>query len=212
MLRTEVLNALLSRNEWTRQLLAALPSGAIAAGEISPLNQQRLIRNTDPEIRAQAEKLFAARNADRQKVIEQYAEVNRLTGNAERGAPLYRQNCAACHILKGDGMNVGPDLGTVADKPIGTILVAILDPNQAFETKYINYTVITRGGREMNGIIAAETPNNITLRNAAVPDETILRGDIKELTSSRLSLMPEGFENILKPQEMADLIAYIRSR
>jgi putative heme-binding domain-containing protein len=211
-LRAEVLNALLGRQEWTRQLLAALQSGVIAAGEISPVHQQRLIRHSDPEIRAQTEKLFAARDADRQKVIEQYTAVNRLTGNAERGAALYRQNCAACHRLKGEGANVGPDLGTVADKPVGTLLAAILDPNQAFETRYINYTTVTRGGRELSGIIAAETPNSITLRNAAVADETILRGDIKELTSSRLSLMPEGFENILKPQEMADLIAYIRSR
>ena len=92
------------------------------------------------------------------------------------------------------------------------ILLRILDPNQAFETKYINYTAATKSGRELSGIIAAETPNSITLRNAGGTDETILRGDIKELTSSRLSLMPEGFENTLKPQDMADLIAFIRSR
>jgi len=135
-----------------------------------------------------------------------------LTADPERGAALYRQNCAACHRLKGEGNNTGPDLGTVADKPVGTLLAGILDPNQAFETKYINYTALTKSGREISGIIASETPNSITLRNAGGTDETILRSDIKELTSSRLSLMPEGFENTLKPQDMADLIAFIRSR
>ncbi|HYT59053.1 MAG TPA: c-type cytochrome, partial [Haliangiales bacterium] len=144
--------------------------------------------------------------------IAEFASVGRLTGDAERGFALYRQDCAACHRLKGEGNNVGPDLGTVADKPVGTLLVAILDPNQAFETKYINYTAITKSGRELSGIIAAETPNSITLRNAGGTDETILRSDIDELTSSRLSLMPEGFEKALKPQDMADLIACIRSR
>ena len=109
-------------------------------------------------------------------------------------------------------MNVGPDLETVADKPVANLIVAILDPNQGFEAKYINYTAFTGDGREINGIIAAETPNSITLRNAGGKDEVILRREIKELTSSRLSLMPEGFENVLKPQDMADLIAYIRSR
>ena len=104
------------------------------------------------------------------------------------------------------------DLGTVADKSVETLLVAILDPNQAFETRYINYTAVTKSGREISGIIVTETPASISLRNVGGVDEVILRSDLKELTSSKLSLMPEGFENIFKPQDMADLIAYIRRR
>jgi len=211
-LRTEVLSALLSRLEWVRDLLGAIQSGRIAAAEVSPVHQQRLLRHSEEKIRQQAGKLFAARNPDRQKLIENYAVVNHLTGNAERGAALYRQNCLACHQLKGEGNSVGPDLGTVADKPVETLLVAILDPNQAFETRYINYTAVTKSGRELSGIIAAETPNSITLRNTGGADEVILRSDLKELTSSKLSLMPEGLETILKPQDMTDLIAYIRSK
>ena len=211
-LRTEVLNALLSRAAWTYELLAAMEAGLIGTGEIGPVHQQRLVRHSAAEIRQRAEKLFAARNADRQEVVKAYAAVNHLTGNAERGATLYRQNCAGCHRLRGEGNNLGPDLGTVADKPVEILLVAILDPNQAFETKYINYMVLTKSDREISGVIAAETPNSVTLRNAGGTDETILRGDIKELTSSRLSFMPDGFENTLTPQDMADLIACIRSR
>ena len=211
-LRTEVLNALLSRTAWTHELLVAMESGLIGAAEIGPVHQQRLARHATAEIRQRAEKLFAARNSDRQKVVKAYAVVNQMTGNAERGAALYRQNCAACHRLRGEGNNLGPDLGTVADKPVETLLVAILDPNQAFETKYINYTVLTKSDREISGVIAVETPNSVTLRNAGGTDETILRGDIRELTSSRLSFMPDGFANTLTPQDMADLIAYIRSR
>jgi putative membrane-bound dehydrogenase-like protein len=211
-LRIEVLNAVLSRIEWTRELLSLIQSGVIAPVEIAPVHQQRLLRHSESGIRSQAERLFATRNPDREKLVAGYAVVNGLSGNAEHGVALYRQNCAACHRLKGEGNNTGPDLGTVADKPVSTLLVAILDPNQAFETKYINYTALTKSGREISGIIAAETPNSITLRNAGGTDETILRNDLKELTSSKLSLMPEGFENILKPQDMADLIAYIRSR
>src|SRR2546426_7432465 len=38
-LRTEVLNALLSRTAWTHELLAAMESGIVTAAEISPLHQ-----------------------------------------------------------------------------------------------------------------------------------------------------------------------------
>jgi putative heme-binding domain-containing protein len=50
------------------------------------------------------------------------------------------------------------------------------------------------------------------LRSAGGAEETILRADIKELKSSGLSLMPEGLENVLKPQDIADVIAFIKSK
>jgi putative heme-binding domain-containing protein len=107
---------------------------------------------------------------------------------------------------------VGPDLGTVAEKPIDTLLVAILDPNLAFETKYVSYTATTRGGREISGMIASETPGGIAVRSPGGAEEIIARADVQSLTSSKLSLMPEGLENVLTPQDVADLIAFIRSR
>jgi len=211
-LRIEALNILLSRAEGSQALMAAVESGAIAPAELGAIHQQRLLKHSDRAIRERAERLFAARNSDRLKIVNDFAIINELRGEASRGAPLYRQNCSPCHKLKGEGSSVGPDLGTVADKPVGTLLVAILDPSQAFETKYTGYTASTRDGRDITGIIASETPNSIALRTAGGKDEVLLRSDIKELTSSRLSLMPEGLEGALKPADMADLIAYIRAK
>jgi putative heme-binding domain-containing protein len=91
------------------------------------------------------------------------------------------------------------------------LLVAILDPNQAVDPAYFNYFVQTRNDRELSGIIVTETPNSITLRSPGGIEEIILRSALKELRSSGLSLMPEGFESALKPQDMANLIAYVRS-
>ena len=163
-------------------------------------------------MRERAQKLFATSNPDRQKILKAYESVDNLRGDPQKGAALFRQHCAACHQFKGEGNNIGPDLGSVADKPVGTLLVAILDPNQAFESRYINYTAVSKDGREISGIIMAETPNSITIRNAGGKDEMILRSELKGLTSSRLSLMPEGLESVLKPQDMADLIGFLRAR
>jgi hypothetical protein len=38
----------------------------------------------------------------------------------------------------------------------------------------------------------------------------ILRSDLESLTSSGLSLMPEGFEKSLTPQNLADIIGYLK--
>jgi putative heme-binding domain-containing protein len=211
-MRINVTSVLLTRPAWIQKLLSAVQSGAIPSGEIGPAHQQQLVNHSDGSISDRAKSAFGGRKTDRQKVVESYVQVSELTGNPERGAVLYRLNCMSCHRLKGEGNLLGPDLETMSDKPVATLLVAILDPNQAFESRYINYTASTRNGRELTGIIVAETPNSLTLRNAVGVDEIVLRSDLKALASSRLSLMPEGFENALKPQDMADLIDYLRAR
>src|SRR5438105_4529001 len=88
--------------------------------------------------------------------------------------------------------------------PNACALIAILDPNQAVEARYVNYAALTKSDREISGVITAETPTSITIRSPGGNEEVILRSDLKELTSSGLSLMPEGFEKALAPQQMAD--------
>ncbi len=210
-LRTEVLNALLERGDWSRVLLNALQDKNIPVGQIPPAQQQKLLKSSGDNLREQAARLFSS-VSDRQKILQQYEGVASLTGDAERGRNLFQQNCATCHRLKDFGNAVGPDLGMMSDKPASVFLAAIFDPNQAVEARYVNYNVVTRDDRDLSGIIATETANSITLRLIGGVEETLLRRDLKEIKSSGLSLMPEGFENALKPQDVADLIAFVKSK
>jgi hypothetical protein len=86
-----------------------------------------------------------------------------------------------------------------------------LDPNQAVEARYVNYLATTKNGLTYTGILAAETGNSITLIGTEGKPQTILRKDLEELTSTGKSLMPEGLEKELQPQDIADLIAFIRA-
>jgi putative heme-binding domain-containing protein len=69
-----------------------------------------------------------------------------------------------------------------------------------------------KDGRELSGVIAAETASSVTLRTATGGEEVLLRNQIEIFGSSGLSLMPEGFEGSLNAREMSDLIAFLRSR
>ena len=91
------------------------------------------------------------------------------------------------------------------------MLIAILDPNREAQPNYNTYTILTDGGRSYSGIIATETANSITLRRAEAKEDVILRSNIDELISSGVSLMPEGLEKDLSPQDVADVIAFIKS-
>ena len=148
---------------------------------------------------------------DRGKVIASYATVAALKGTAERGRELFKQSCFVCHRFKGEGMEVGPDLGMVADKPTDWLITAIFDPNAAMEDRFKTQTLKLKSGVEMAGIISAETANNIVLRLPGGVDFPVLRDDIERQQATARSLMPDGLEAALKPQDVADLISYLRS-
>jgi putative membrane-bound dehydrogenase-like protein len=210
-LRNQVLHALLERTAWTDVFLNHIEDKSIPRGQIGAAQQQQLLKNADENIRLRASKLFASA-PDRLKIVEQYQHVDQLRGDPMKGRAVFEKNCATCHRLKNLGIQIGPDLGMMTDKPISTFVVAIFDPNQAVETRYLNFNVLTASERELSGVITSETANSITLRQASGTEETLLRRDVKELKSSGLSLMPEGFENALTPQDVADLIAFIKSK
>ena len=68
-------------------------------------------------------------------------------------------------------------------------------------------TVITQDGRTYSGIIAAESAGSVTLRKAEGKEDVVLRSQIETLSSTGLSLMPEGMEKDLDKQQIADVIA-----
>jgi len=60
-------------------------------------------------------------------------------------------------------------------------------------------------------VLAAETGNSVTLLGADGKSHVLLRTDLKSLRSTGTSLMPEGLETGLSPQDVADLIAFVRA-
>jgi putative heme-binding domain-containing protein len=119
-------------------------------------------------------------------------------------------NCATCHAYLGRGNELGPNLGVFRTKDVGDFLVAILDPNAAMDARFTVYDVELKDGRALTGILTGETGNSLTLGMAGGLKESILRADVARLRASPLSLMPEGLESVLKPQDIADLIAFVK--
>lgn len=208
-IRSELLAALFTRQGWIENLLSAIEAKQIPAGQLGPADQQKLLKHKTPSIRKRAERVLAAADSDRKKVVESFQTVGSLAGDSEKGAALFKQNCATCH-RPADQPQLAPDLGAFVGKPVETFLIAILDPNRAVEARYVNYMAGTKDGRELNGIIVAETANSITLRSQN-SEETILRSDLESLKSSGLSLMPEGFEKTLTAQNVADIVAFLQT-
>jgi putative membrane-bound dehydrogenase-like protein len=210
--RDQVLDVLLRRDEWVKAILDAIDARQMSAAEISAPRRQRLLQHKDQALRERAARLFAgAVNADRQKVLDAYQEVLGAQGDPQRGAQVFGKNCATCHQLNGVGHAVGPDLASLGDKSPQGLLIAILDPNRAVEARYVSYTAATKAGLTYTGVLGSETGNSITIVSQDGKQQVILRTELEELSSTGKSLMPEGLEKEVKPQDMADVIAYVRS-
>jgi len=211
-IRQAGLEVLLSRDPWTKDLLDAVEKNVVARSEISMANRQRLLKSTNQEILAQVQEIWKTDKAGtRAEVVGRYQSALTLAGDSVKGAALFRNTCTPCHYLRGQGSNVGPNLGSLTDKSPSDFLTAILDPNAAVEPRFIAYNIETKDGRSLTGVISAETGTTITLVQGGGTVEKILRSDIDEIRASGLSMMPEGLEQNLTPQDLADLIAYLNS-
>jgi putative heme-binding domain-containing protein len=210
-LRNAILDVLLSRSAWTGALLSSLEDGCVSPAEIDPARRQQLLKKRDPELRKRAETLFAQRAQPRQAVVDAFRPALGLKGDSALGAVVFKKLCASCHRLGDEGVEVGPDLASLNDKSPESLLIAILDPNRAFEAKYAAFTIGTKDGRVASGMIASESATAVTLRRQDGKDDVLLRADIDEMAATGQSLMPEGVEKDLKPSDLADLIAYVAS-
>jgi putative membrane-bound dehydrogenase-like protein len=210
--RNLVLDVLFRRDDWLKAALEAMETRQITAAEVNAPRRQRLLQHKEAAIRERAAKLFAdAVNPDRQKVIDAYADVLGMKGDPQHGAQVFLKNCATCHQLSGVGHEVGPDLASLGDKSPQALLIAILDPNRAVEARYVSFTATTKAGLTFTGVLASETGNSITLVGPDAKKQVILRTELEELVSSGKSAMPEGLEKEINTQDLADLIAHVRS-
>ena len=209
-LRTVLLNSMIGRAEFTGALLNALESGAVPAGAFDSAQRGQLRKSKDPELRARAEKLLAAPGGGREQAFEDSKAALTLQPVPKNGHTLFQKNCAVCHRLNQEGVAVGPDLFDIRNQPKESILYHIVVPEAQIAPNFVTYECETKDGSVISGLLAAESSGSITLRMAQGVEEIIQRSQIARLSASRLSLMPEEFDKVMTPQELADLLAYLR--
>ena len=149
-------------------------------------------------------------SADRAAVLARYASAIKLEGEATRGQKLFKKLCINCHKVKGEGYDVGPKLASITNKTKEALLASIIDPSGAVDANYFNYSVLTADGRTFSGKLETETATSITLLAAEGKRTTVLRDNIEMLKASRKSLMPDGLEQNLELQDVADLVQYVQ--
>ena len=88
-------------------------------------------------------------------------------------------------------------------------LNSIVEPSLEIREGFQSYLILTNDGRVLNGMIAAQDPKTVTLRNADNQLTVISRDDIETLKAIRTSLMPTDVLKDMTPEELRNLFAYL---
>jgi putative membrane-bound dehydrogenase-like protein len=201
-----------SRDAWLGGLLDAVESGQVLAVHLDSTRKERLRSHTDAAIQARARKLFPDDDILRgEALVAAYQDVLELPGVASRGRQVYVENCSPCHRLGSTGYEVGPDLVAASQGGAAKILTNMLDPNREINPQYLQYTVETENWERITGIMAGETANALTIKRAHGVTDTILRQDVVSVHQETYTLMPEGWQDVLSKQNIADLLAFLTS-
>jgi putative membrane-bound dehydrogenase-like protein len=211
--RPTAIRVLLSRAEWAKALMDGVEANKLQFSDLALDQRQALATHPEADIAARAKKLLMAGgglpNADRQKVLDELMPLTKQTGDAVAGKAIFKNQCAKCHTHSGEGAKIGPDLTGMAVHPKAELLVHIIDPSRSVEGNFRVYTVVTDEGRTINGLLSSESKTAVELIDTEAKKQQILRENIEEMVASPKSLMPEGFEQQIKGQDMVNLLEFL---
>jgi putative heme-binding domain-containing protein len=147
------------------------------------------------------------------KRAKAYAEIEKLSGNADNGSHIFGRVCASCHKIGKVGYTFGPELTDVGKRlSRHDIVESIIEPSKKVDPKYITTTILTNDGKVDIGFILAKTKDSVTLLMAGGKQETIRTEDIDQMAETKQSSMPENLASTLAPSEFLDVVEYLTTR
>jgi putative heme-binding domain-containing protein len=170
------------------------------------------------EVRQAAALLIAETNKDYE---QQRSELEQLlarlpAGDIRRGQAVFHSSktaCFTCHAVGYVGGRTGPDLTAIGKvRSDRDLLESIVFPSLSLVRSYESVIVVTADGVSHNGLIRSESPEEVVLATGPNQELRLPRGDIEEQKPSKVSIMPAGLDKQLSEQELADLLAFLRSR
>jgi putative membrane-bound dehydrogenase-like protein len=205
---------LTQRNDWAKQLLAAIAAERLPRESLHINQVRRLQTSTDPDLAAQVYQIWGTIRQGRNPQVEESIEwirnlIREKPGNAQHGQEVFGKTCGQCHQIYGQGEQVGPDITRNGRSSFDQLLSNVFDPNLVIGSAYQATIVNTHDGRTLSGLLVSESTDRVVLKLQGGKDETIARSDIDELVVSPLSLMPEGWEKQLGEQELVDLMHFL---
>jgi putative heme-binding domain-containing protein len=132
-------------------------------------------------------------------------------GNWLRGEKLFygKATCGACHLMRGRGGAIGPDLSNLVSRDYESVVRDIREPGAAINPDHLAYQVTLRDGTETVAVLLHEDATALRLGDASGAIREVPRKTIRATTPLTISLMPPGLLEALTPEEQRDLLSFL---
>jgi putative membrane-bound dehydrogenase-like protein len=209
------INALAATRPGTAWLLDAVQQDRIE--ERHRPEAVRLLRNSPfPDLRNKAAVAFPPPGKINPKKLPAIASLVTRKGDAARGQKVLAASlkgdaqCLKCHTVLGSGGQIGPDLSMIGKKASReNLFESILYPSKAIADQYLQWQITTTKGLALQGLIVAETPEAVVLRDGNGKDTRINVKNIESRKKLPTSIMPEDIVAFLSEDELVDLVEYL---
>jgi putative heme-binding domain-containing protein len=120
--------------------------------------------------------------------------------------------CGKCHQVGDKGVNFGPPLTEIGSKyGKESLYEHTLYPAAAVSFGYEGATVKIKGGDEVVGIVVSETEDELAVKTATGVATAYKKADVISRRPLKGSLMPDGLQQTMSPDDLADLVEYMAS-
>lgn len=212
MLRKQAVRALARTQDGASGLLALAREDKLPADlKFTATTELNAVRW--PELKAEAAKLLPPPPGQGDKALPPVAELLAMKGDARRGAEVFSREtvgCAKCHVVNGQGVDFGPALSEIGTKlPKDALLESILDPSAGISFGFEAWTIESKSGEELFGLIVSETGDELSVKTVGGAVTKLKKSDVAKRQQSKLSAMPTGLQQAMTTQELADLLEYL---
>ena len=125
---------------------------------------------------------------------------------------MFTATCSVCHRIAGQGGTIGPQLDGIGNRSAERLLEDILDPSRNVDKAFRQSILGLSDGRVLYGIIRREEGQSLVLADMSGAETIIPAKDVTSRNESLASLMPDAFAQILPPERLSDLVAYLLSQ
>lgn len=216
VVRPKCVELLASRPTFAAMLVSAVEKTRLKPTDVPSADLQKIAAFKDAALNARIEKIWGkvAPPTPAEKVAAIHGHkvsVRLTTGDPAKGKPLFKQHCANCHVLFGEGAKIGPELTGADRKNLDFLLTSLVDPSAVIRKEFMSHSVVTTDGRTLNGLVAESSPTTVTLIDSKAQRISIAQADVEVMKPSSVSVMPEKLLDGMTAEQVRDLMAYLQS-
>lgn len=188
-----------------------------SAAALQPDMLRSCFTNFPASVQTQVDQLVASMHSSTTEQRSRLEQIHSAlpAGDIRRGQAIFnstRTACSSCHAIGYLGGHLGPDLTRIGQvRTDGDLLESIVYPSISFVRSYEPMVVATKSGDQFNGILRRDAADEVVLATGPDAEIHVARIDVAEMRPGTISVMPEGLDQQLSRQELADLLAFLRA-